>query len=146
MKIYFSGCNEDLQGPWSSNHPVLLQVPVYVCIYYFWQMSKASTIYFIHASPNSHLNFLVKDKHCLSKHSVSWPKNNHVRQQQQEADGNREEPGSQSSFKAVVELAKEFGSMPVAFFESSISVQPHACMGQGNLLCMGHTQSKNHSG
>lgn len=129
------------------SHPLLLQVPVCVCIrvYYFWQMSKSSENYFIFATPNSHLRcFLLKDKHCLSKHFVSWPKNNHVRQQQWEAEGNKEEPGSQSSFKAVVHLAKEFGSVPVPSLNpaSLSSPVPVLC----GLLHVGHTQSKNHPG
>lgn len=130
------------------NHPHLLLVPAHVCMYILFLAEVkgfCKLFYICNPQLTLMLSFLLKDEHCLFKHFVSWPKDNHVRQQQREAEGNKKEPGSQSPFKAVVHLAKEFGSVPVPSLNPA-SLSSLRCVGQGNLLRMGHMQSKKHSG
>lgn len=66
---------------------------------------------------------------------MSWPKSNRVRQQPQEAEENKEEPGSQSSFRGLIRLARELGSLPV------LSVKP-AGLRVAFLAWDTHTQQK----
>lgn len=77
------------------------------------------------------------------RHFMFWPKNNHVRQQQQETRGNKEDSMWQSSFK-VVQLARDFGNLPVASSKPTSLVHFHAhyWMDRGSLFYMGDTHSR----
>lgn len=47
---------------------VYLSTYLFICIYYFWKKSKASTNYALYATPQLTLmlHFLLEDKYCLS--------------------------------------------------------------------------------
>lgn len=66
---------------------------------------------------------------------MSWPKSNRVRQQPQEAEGNKKESCSQSSFRGLIRSARELGSLPV------LSVKP-AGLRVAFLAWDTHTQQK----
>jgi len=72
-----------------------------------------------------------------------------VRQEQRETEGNKAEPGSQSSFKAVVHLAEGFGSLPVPSLNPASLIQPHGNHCGVRVTCFvwdTHAQSKKQSG
>lgn len=148
MKIYFSGYNGDLQGPWSSKAitPYSCRF-LYMYVYIISGRCQGLLQIILYLQPPTHVvsfwktNTVSPSTLCPGQRVIMWGSSNG------RLRGTKRSLAHRALSKQLFTWPKSSAAcLCLPWIQHLCPAPCLCCVDQGNLLHMGHTQSKNHSG